>query len=65
MSCVRPPDPASLAEAIWYSQTILLVFTPLLLLTVALMSVALLSGIGGEKLPSTLNLSMGGGHKRD
>ncbi|KAI5454196.1 hypothetical protein NCC49_004260 [Naganishia albida] len=46
-------------------QTILLVFTPLLLLTVALMSVALLSGIGGEKLPSTLNLSMGGGHKRD
>jgi hypothetical protein len=47
------------------SQTILLVFTPLLLITVLLASVGLLNAVGGEKLPSTLTLSMGGPHKRD
>ncbi|KAJ9124957.1 hypothetical protein QFC24_002889 [Naganishia onofrii] len=46
-------------------QTILLVFTPLLLITVLLASVGLLNAVGGEKLPSTLTLSMGGPHKRD
>ncbi|KAJ9104491.1 hypothetical protein QFC21_001987 [Naganishia friedmannii] len=46
-------------------QTILLVFTPLLLITVLLASVGLLNAVGGEKLPSTLTLSIGGPHKRD
>ncbi|KAJ9114655.1 hypothetical protein QFC22_005531 [Naganishia vaughanmartiniae] len=47
------------------TQTILLVFTPLLLITVLLASVGLLNAVGGEKLPSTLTLSIGGPHKRD
>ncbi|GHJ84792.1 hypothetical protein NliqN6_1194 [Naganishia liquefaciens] len=46
-------------------QTILLVFAPIFLLTIVLASVGLLSSVGGEKLPSTLNLSVSGGHKRD
>ncbi len=48
-----------------YSQTILLIFTPLLILVVVLMSVGLLSSVGGEKLPSTLNVSVGVPSKRD
>ncbi len=47
------------------SQTTLLIFTPLLLLTVLMGSVGLLNAIGGEALPSTLSLSMNAPNKRD
>lgn len=44
---------------------VLLGGTSLLLVIVAVGSVALLAGVGETKLPSTLTLSIGGGHRRD
>jgi hypothetical protein len=60
--CIRAP---SLTRTNVYSQTTLLIFTPILLLVVLMASVGLLNAVGGESLPSTLSLSVGAPNKRD